>query len=144
MNKIIVQILVSLCSIYLLSGCTSSSQMTHSRFVIYEKNASNAEVQKGKSKIVGRLIDIDTHEPIVGAIVTIISSTYGVTSDINGVYEFSDLSPGTYNIKATMIGYESNIAPNIELKSHSIIVMDFELSARAVRGVYTTIKSPHQ
>ena len=98
----------------------------------------------GQSKIVGRIIDIDTHEPIVNAEVIILSSNHGVMSDINGVYELSDLSPGAYNIKAMMIGYETDIAPNIELKSHSVIVMDFELSARSIRGVYTISKSPQQ
>ena len=105
MDKFIVQLFITVVSIYTLPGCASSSKVNHSRFGIYYQGGTE-EALNGKSKIVGRIIDINTRKPLLYANVIIIPSTFGAVSDINGVYQCSGLPPGTYNVKVSMIAYE--------------------------------------
>jgi TonB-linked SusC/RagA family outer membrane protein len=57
-------------------------------------------------KIRGRLVD-EKNEPIIGATVTIEKTTVGTTTDALGVYEINNVSPGSYRIKITYIGYKT-------------------------------------
>jgi len=90
----------------------------------------------GKSKIVGKVIDVNTRELIVGAPVRVISSTYGAQSDSGGTFNISELPPGTYDIVANYIGYEQAIASHIDIQADHVIVLNFELVSVPIKVLY--------
>ncbi len=62
--------------------------------------------------VVGKLTDKEYNdEPLAFANVLIKSTTKGTTSDIDGLYEIADLTPGTYTLVFSFVGYETQEIP---------------------------------
>ena len=58
--------------------------------------------------IVGKLTDKDYNdEPLAFANILIKGTTTGTTSDFDGLYEFKDLTPGSYTLVFSFVGYET-------------------------------------
>ncbi len=84
-------------------------------------------------KIAGTVTDAKTGEPLPGVNVVVVGTTYGAMTDFDGNYAVINLSPGTYTIRASAVGYApqslSNIRVNIDLTNRQ----DFKLSEEAVQ-----------
>lgn len=70
-------------------------------------------------KINGYVKDAKTNEALIGANVLIEGTTIGAATNIDGYYVIINVPPGTYNIKASMIGYTpqsiTGVRVNIDL-----------------------------
>ncbi len=65
-----------------------------------------AEPVLGQSgKITGKVTDLETGQPLVGANVLITETSIGSATDVEGDFEISDLDPGTYGLRASFIGF---------------------------------------
>lgn len=49
--------------------------------------------------------------PVAGAAVTIIGTSLGANSDSKGYYRIYRISPGTYNLRASLLGFETKELP---------------------------------
>jgi len=65
--------------------------------------------------------------PLIGATVFIEGTTNGASADQNGYYEIIDVEPGTYNIVARFLGYQSQTKYNVSIKSVGNQLYNFEL-----------------
>ncbi|HRG38503.1 MAG TPA: carboxypeptidase-like regulatory domain-containing protein [Bacteroidia bacterium] len=74
----------------------------------------------------GSVKDKNTQETIVGAVVSVDGTTNGTTTDTDGNYKIS-LPVGTYNLKASILGYITLIKYNISLTSGNDQTVNFEL-----------------
>lgn len=76
--------------------------------------------------IVGKLTDKEfNNEPLAFANILIKGTTTGTTSDIDGLYQFEELAPGSYTLVFSFVGYETQ-----------------EIVAEVVAGKVTTINVP--
>lgn len=66
-------------------------------------------------KISGKIIDATTKEPLFGANIIIEGTVLGSASDVNGEYFILNIPPGSYDVKASMIGYSSTIVQGVEV-----------------------------
>ena len=76
----------------------------------------------------GTVKDKNTQETIIGAIISIDGSTTGAITDIEGNYKLS-LPVGTYNLKASFLGYTTLIQYNISITSGNAQNINFELES---------------
>ncbi|MBN2602335.1 MAG: carboxypeptidase-like regulatory domain-containing protein, partial [Candidatus Marinimicrobia bacterium] len=58
-------------------------------------------------KIVGRVTDASTGEPLFGCNVIIEGSYLGAATNADGEYLILNVPPGDYRVKAGMIGYNT-------------------------------------
>ena len=65
-------------------------------------------------KISGIITD-ETGEPMPGVNVMIVGTTMGAASDINGEYFILNIPPGTYSIRATMVGYKPYVVDQVKV-----------------------------
>ena len=56
-------------------------------------------------KISGRVIEMDTGEPLPGVNVVVEGTTLGSTTDLDGFYFILNVPVGMYTVKASMVGY---------------------------------------
>jgi hypothetical protein len=56
-------------------------------------------------KIAGKVTDAQTREPLPSVNVVIVGTTQGGASDIDGEYFILNIPPGTYQLKASAVGY---------------------------------------
>ena len=56
--------------------------------------------------IAGKISDNDTYEPLPGANVVVKGTSKGTTTDIDGNFKLGELTPGSYALEISFIGYE--------------------------------------
>ncbi len=83
-------------------------------------------------KIAGRIIDKTTGEPLPFVNVIIVGTTQGAASDIDGYYNILNLSPDTYSVKASAIGYNSMVVENVKVSIDFTTKVNFALTPSSV------------
>lgn len=83
--------------------------------------------------IKGKVYDKDSKDGLPGANVTLVGTSVGAASDLNGGYVITNASPGTYTLQVTYIGYVTKTA-KVRVVNDSTIVQDFALQAVAIQG----------
>jgi len=78
-------------------------------------------------KIVGKVTDAGTGEPIPGVNILVEGTTTGAATNIDGEYYILNLSPGVYSLKASIIGYKTMIQTGIEVSINHTTTIDFKL-----------------
>ncbi|HEX3073732.1 MAG TPA: carboxypeptidase-like regulatory domain-containing protein, partial [Ignavibacteriales bacterium] len=74
-------------------------------FLIIALSAVNVFAQSGK--ISGMVKDAGTCEGLIGANIVISGTTMGAATDIEGSYVILNIPPGSYEVKASMVGYSA-------------------------------------
>jgi hypothetical protein len=90
-----------------------------------------ALAQSGKLR--GQITDQETGEALVGANVIIVGSSYGAATDVNGEYIILNLVAGTYEVKASYIGYQSKTISNVRINADLTTGFDFKLAAEGIQ-----------
>ncbi|MDP2208292.1 MAG: TonB-dependent receptor [Bacteroidota bacterium] len=79
-------------------------------------------------KFSGRIYDSKSNEPLIGVNIIIEGTTYGAVSDIDGNYTILNIPPGTYILKASLLGYNPVTVKNILVQIDLTTKQDFTLS----------------
>ena len=91
--------------------------------------------------IAGKLSDKEmNNEPLAFANILIKGTTKGTTSDFDGLYEISNIEPGSYTVVFSFLGYETIEVPDIVVEAGKVTSVDFVLAAEgvALEGVIVT------
>jgi outer membrane receptor protein involved in Fe transport len=84
-------------------------------------------------KIAGKVIDAKTKEPLIGASILLVGSSMGAAADVDGNYFIINIPPGTYQIKASTIGYAAVEIKNVGVSVDQTTRLDIEMSEQAVQ-----------
>jgi outer membrane receptor for ferrienterochelin and colicin len=79
-------------------------------------------------KISGMVKDADTGDPLPGVNIMIEGTMMGASSGIDGSYFIINIPPGTYNVKATMMGYKSVIQKEVLVRVGLTTQLNFDLT----------------
>ena len=77
--------------------------------------------------IEGRVYDEINNEPIIGANISILGTTFGASTDIDGNYKIEALQAALYNIEVSYIGYETQTKFEVQVTNSKSIRLDFAL-----------------
>jgi Carboxypeptidase regulatory-like domain/TonB-dependent Receptor Plug Domain len=83
--------------------------------------------QNNKQNIRGVVVDKLSQSPIYGATVKVANSQKTTITDAKGIYSFSELNPGRYDIKVTYTGYKEFLLPTIMVASGKETIVDISL-----------------
>ncbi|MBA4312890.1 MAG: hypothetical protein C0417_09695 [Chlorobiaceae bacterium] len=97
------------------------------------------QLEKGSNKIVGRVTDAVSGDPIIAANVLVVGTTHGATTDMDGKFTIIGLPSGTYTLRATQVGYAAMEMKDIIIKKDKVTPMDFSLTSSAVQVSGVTI-----
>ncbi len=84
-------------------------------------------------KISGKILDASTKEALIGANVIIEGTNLGAATDFDGNYFIINIPPGTYNIKASLVGYASITFTNVKVSVDQTTKIDFELAEESIQ-----------
>jgi len=97
--------------------------------------AFSVEVFAGiTGKIIGKITDAQTGDPLPGANVIIEGTNLGAASDVKGAYFIINIPPGTYNVRAAMMGYKTITKTEVRVSIDLISTVDFALEATVIEG----------
>ena len=71
-----------------------------------------------QGEIYGRIIDAVSKQPLVGANVILIGTTLGDATNIDGEFKIKNISPNAYQVRASLIGYNSFTKTDITVIQH--------------------------
>ncbi len=85
-------------------------------------------------KISGGVVDKDSGEPLVGVNVFIDGFPLGASTGEDGDYYILQVPPGKYTLKASMMGYATQIIKNVQVQVDLTTTVFFELSSSILEG----------
>ncbi len=89
-------------------------------------------------KIAGTVKDAAPGDPIPGVNVTVEGTSRGAATDLNGHYYIINLSPGTYTLKVSAIGYAAQTITDVKISVDMTTTINVELSEEVVAGEEVT------
>jgi len=90
-------------------------------------------------KIVGTVVDKDNGEPLVAANIIIEGTMLGAASDNSGRYFIHNIPPGTYTLRAMMMGYKSLEVKNVKVFTDLTTEINFKLEISVIEGEVVTL-----
>ncbi|MEN8786418.1 MAG: carboxypeptidase-like regulatory domain-containing protein, partial [Flavobacteriales bacterium] len=87
---------------------------------------ANSSFSQTTGIIKGTITDKNTQALLPFANILVEGTDFGTSSDFDGNYRL-EIPTGTYNLKVTMVGYQSDKKFNIELNSGNAQIVNFEL-----------------
>jgi outer membrane receptor protein involved in Fe transport len=83
-------------------------------------------------KISGKVLEKSTSELMIGVNIVVEGTSLGGASDLDGNFVILNIPPGTYNIKASMIGYAPVVQSNVRVFIDQTTTVDFVMDPHAV------------
>ena len=85
--------------------------------------------QTNTQSIRGTIVDKQSQSTLLGVNIVVLKYDpfKGATSDMDGKYVITEVMPGRYDIKASMIGYKEIMIPNVLVTSGKQVVIDIEM-----------------
>ncbi len=85
-------------------------------------------------KLKGIVTDANSGLPLIGCNIIIEGTYLGAASDKNGNYTILNIQPGTYRVRAQMIGYQVVVYENVQISVDLTTIQDFELKTEIIKG----------
>jgi hypothetical protein len=88
-------------------------------------------------EINGKVIDRQTKSPVPYATITLELNgaiVAGAQSDMSGKYAIKPLTPGRYNVKAVLNGYQPTVVKGIKVVSDKFSVVTLEMRKDSLKG----------
>lgn len=101
--------------------------------------ASGAFAQQGK--ISGQVVEAETGKPIPGVNVVIVGTQTGTTTNPDGQYTILNVDPGTYDLRASSVGFENQTVEGVEVRLDLTTEVNFELPEETVGMEGVTVEA---
>ncbi|HDY89490.1 MAG TPA: methyltransferase domain-containing protein [bacterium] len=98
----------------------------------FQKPGTPAE--GGVGKIQGNIIDSGSNQPLPDVNVVIEKTKLGAAADKHGRFTIINVPPGTYSLKASRVGYASQIKKNVKVYAGKTTIEDISLTVSAIKG----------
>ncbi len=85
-------------------------------------------------KIDGTVVDKTTKEKLIGVTIFIEGEKKGASSDVDGYFTVLNVLPGTYKIKASMIGYSTITLNNVRVNIDQTTTISIEMQQTVLEG----------
>lgn len=95
--------------------------------VLHASSPAELPVISDRGSVKGKAVDMMTQQPLPGVNIVIMETSYGTTTDLNGEYELNNLPQGRYKIRASLVGYESVVLPELIITNARPASADFEM-----------------
>lgn len=93
-------------------------------------------------KIAGVVIDKKTKEPLIQAPVSVVGSTIGALTDLDGKFQILAVPVGEHSVECKLVGYTTVIVSNVVVRPDQTTTLSFELEASLIE--MPTLEVTHQ
>jgi len=85
-------------------------------------------------KLVGRITNSTTDEPLIGVNIVLKGTAFGAASDEKGDYMILNIPADTYTVMASYIGFKTTSVTDVRINADRTSTVDFLLEISAVEG----------
>ncbi len=93
----------------------------------YGRGSAQQEEGDRRLSLAGTITDNVTQEPLAGVTVLVQGTKQGAVSDARGAYRIYDLSPGSYQVRFSSVGYEPVVKTDVVVTTVRPATLDAEL-----------------
>ncbi|HRF41688.1 MAG TPA: carboxypeptidase-like regulatory domain-containing protein, partial [Saprospiraceae bacterium] len=79
----------------------------------------------------GNVFDKESGEPIIYGTVRLLNTSLGANTDVEGFFAIPNVPPGSYQLVATYVGYDS-VVVDVSVKAGGIVFKSIYLNAAAI------------
>ncbi|MBE0573267.1 MAG: TonB-dependent receptor [Ignavibacteriaceae bacterium] len=97
-------------------------------FLVFLLSSTSIFAQTGVGKMSGKVLDADTKEPLIGANIILLNTNLGAATDIDGNYFILNITPGTYEVRISYVGYAPKTIQEVRVVANITYELDVELS----------------
>jgi hypothetical protein len=90
-------------------------------------------------KIAGKVTDAGNGDPVPGVNITVVGTSLGAASDLNGDFVILNVPPGTYEVRASFIGYATVNVTEVRVRIDLTTNLDVRLQEQAIEGEAVTV-----
>ncbi len=95
--------------------------------VYWLSGSSQLGAQNNMAKVIGRVVDAQNGESIIGANIYFEATSMGAASDLDGTFIINNIPAGNYTLIVQMINYAELKITNFELKAGEVKKLDLSL-----------------
>jgi len=106
-------------------------------------SATSVFSQEKSISIYGSVVDDITKEPLIGANVIILGTDFGAATNREGKFSINGVPPNTYQVRASVIGYNSVTKTDISVMPGRPAQIYFELSSTAIELENVVVQSDY-
>jgi len=99
--------------------------------------------QEKTLSVYGRVIDKLTKEPLIGANVIILGTDFGAATNSQGEFSISNVLPNTYQVRASVIGYNSITKTDISVMPGRPAQVEFEITPTSIELENVVVESDY-
>ncbi len=92
-------------------------------------------------KIIGKVTDLQTKEPLAGANIIVEGTERGAAADENGEFFILNVPPGTYTLRAQMIGYDVVRMENVQVSVNRSTDAFIEMKQTVLEGQVVVVQA---
>ena len=108
-------------------------EISLSRLIVFLLLAAGSVVNAGTTgKLAGRIVDSETKEPIIGATIIIKGTNFGASADLEGDFYINNISPGTYTVVISAIGYNKTTIEKVMIRIDLTTRLDTKLTPTTI------------
>ncbi|MGA9117103.1 MAG: TonB-dependent receptor [Bacteroidota bacterium] len=90
--------------------------------------------------IKGKITDVQTNEALLGVNVLVVGSGRGAVTNERGEYFITSVTPGTFALRVSLLGYQMIESRKIEIKADETTVMNFRLASTDIEMEGITVE----
>ncbi len=95
-------------------------------------------------RIVGRVVDQSTSQPLSGVQVYLAGSEQGAITDVNGRYLILRVAPGTHDVVAEMLGFSKKTVTGLVVDAGATVSLDIGLASQAIELEAITVSAARE
>ncbi len=125
------------------TGLTAYASIDGTQILVRRPFAAEENQAKQDARIAGRVVDFASHQPLVGAAVTVTGTTIGVSTTDSGTFSVP-LPADAKSLSVRRIGYLPQTVPLVAGQTDYTVALHqdvLHLEAQVVTGVATTVSS---
>ncbi len=93
--------------------------------------------------VYGKVVDDLTKEPLIGANIIVLGTNFGTATNIEGEFSINNVPPNTYQIRASVIGYNSVTKTDISVMPGRPAQVNFDLPTNAIELENVVVQSDY-
>jgi len=96
--------------------------------IVFLLTSTTVFAQSGVGKMSGKVIDADTKETLIGANIILVNTNLGAATDLDGNYFILNITPGTYDVKVSYVGYAPKTIQEVRMVAGVTYELNVELT----------------
>ncbi|REL33569.1 TonB-dependent receptor [Rhodohalobacter sp. SW132] len=78
-------------------------------------------------RIVGRVVDSSTGEPLLSATIYVEETEQGAVTDLDGYFSIGNVEPGLYTLRVSYVSYATKVITDVEVESGQTLRLEVDL-----------------